>query len=56
MSAYLSYPAEEIDYDLPATHPAVAAWLGRIVALPGWRAPHDLLPGPPGSRARRLTE
>ena len=24
MSAYLSYPAEEIDYDLPATHPAVA--------------------------------
>jgi glutathione S-transferase len=30
MSAYLSYPAEETGYDLPATHPAVAAWLGRI--------------------------
>lgn len=46
MSAYLSYPAEETGYDLPATHPAVAAWLGRIAALPGWGAPYDLLPGP----------
>jgi glutathione S-transferase len=46
MCAYLSYPAEETGCDLPATHPAVAAWLGRIAALPGWRAPYDLLPGP----------
>jgi glutathione S-transferase len=46
MSAYLSYPAEETGYDLPTTHPAIAAWLGRIAALPGWRAPYDLLPGP----------
>ena len=46
MCAYLSYPAEETGYDLPASHPAVAAWLGRIAALPGWRAPYDLLPGP----------
>jgi glutathione S-transferase len=35
--------------DLGATHPHVHAWLGRIAALPDWRAPYDLLPG------RRLT-
>lgn len=45
MCAYLSYPADETGYDLPASHPATAAWLGRIAALPGWRAPYDLLPG-----------
>ncbi len=44
MSAYLSYPAEETGYDLPTTHPAIAAWLGRIAALPGWCEPYDLLP------------
>ena len=32
-------------YDFAASHPAVHAWLGRIAALPGWRAPYDLLPG-----------
>ena len=45
LCAYLSFPADETGYDLPASHPAVAAWLGRIAALPGWRAPYDLLPG-----------
>lgn len=46
MCAYLSYPAEETGYDLPASYPAVAAWLARVSALPGWRAPYELLPGP----------
>lgn len=45
LSAYLSFPKEETGYDLPASHPSVAAWLGRIAALPGWQAPYDLLPG-----------
>lgn len=45
MTGYLSFPAHEAGYDLPATHPAVAAWLARIAALPGWAAPYDLLPG-----------
>ena len=45
MCAYLSFPADESGYDLAAQHAAVAAWLGRIAALPGWRAPYDLLPG-----------
>lgn len=45
MCAYLSYPPRESSYDLAASHPAIAAWLARIAALPGWRAPYDLLPG-----------
>jgi glutathione S-transferase len=45
MCAYLSYPADETGYDLTSNHPHVHAWLGRIAALPGWRAPYDLLPG-----------
>jgi glutathione S-transferase len=45
LMAYLSFPKHESGYDLAASHPAVAAWLGRIAELPGWRAPYDLLPG-----------
>jgi len=45
MSGYLVFPPEETGYDLAASYPAVAAWLQRIAALPGWRAPYDLLPG-----------
>ncbi len=46
MIAYLSFPKDETGYDLAATHPAIHAWLGRVAAIPGWRAPYDLLPGP----------
>ncbi len=45
MMAYLSFPGHEAGLDLPASHPAIAAWLGRMAALPGWKAPYDLLPG-----------
>lgn len=45
MVGYLLFPKEESGYDLAATHPAVSAWLGRVAALSGWRAPYDLLPG-----------
>jgi glutathione S-transferase len=45
MAGYLSFPKEEAGYDLPASHPAIHGWLGRIAALPGWRPPYDLLPG-----------
>jgi len=43
---YVIHAPEEHGFDWPQTHPAVAAWLDRIRALPGWRAPYDLLPGP----------
>lgn len=45
MCAYLSFPPHESGYDLAASHPSIAQWLQRIAALPGWRAPYDLLPG-----------
>jgi hypothetical protein len=45
MAGYLFFPKDESGYDLAASHPAVHGWLDRIAALPGWRAPYDLLPG-----------
>jgi len=45
MAGYLFFPQDESGYDLAASHPAVHRWLGRIAAIPGWRAPYDLLPG-----------
>jgi glutathione S-transferase len=49
MCAYLSFPGDETGYDFAVSHPNVDAWLRRIAAVSGWRAPYDLLPG------RRLT-
>ena len=43
--AYLSFPKNESGYDLAVSHPDIHAWLLRLAALPGWRAPYDLLPG-----------
>jgi glutathione S-transferase len=45
MVGYLFFPKDESGYDLAASHPALQRWLDRIAALPGWRAPYDLLPG-----------
>jgi len=45
MTGYLAFPKEESGYDLAASHPAISAWLQRIAALPGWKAPYDMLPG-----------
>jgi glutathione S-transferase len=45
LCAYLSFPMGETGYDFAVSHPHIHAWLGRIRALPGWRAPYDLLPG-----------
>lgn len=45
MCGYLMFPPHESGYDLARSHPAMAAWLGRVAALPGWAAPYDLLPG-----------
>jgi glutathione S-transferase len=45
MSGYLVWPQDETGYDLPMQYPAVQAWLQRLAALPGWKAPYDLLPG-----------
>ncbi len=48
---YLYYPAEEFGFDIAGEHPAIARWLARIKALPGWAHPYDLMPGHPFKRA-----
>ena len=45
--AYLYYPAQEFGFDIAAEHRNIAAWLGRMRALPGWAHPYDLMPGHP---------
>jgi glutathione S-transferase len=45
ISGYLCFPKHESGYDLAVSHPAIAAWLSRLAAVPGWQAPYDLLPG-----------
>jgi glutathione S-transferase len=47
MSGYLYYPPEEFGFDIASDHPAIAAWLERMKALPGWKHPYDLMPGYP---------
>ncbi len=47
MTGYLYYPAEEFGFDIRSSHPAIAAWLDRVKALPGWGHPYDLMPGYP---------
>jgi glutathione S-transferase len=33
--------------------PNIDRWLSRLSALPGWKAPYDLMPGSPADRAPR---
>jgi glutathione S-transferase len=47
MTGYLYYPAEEFGFDIAKEHPAIAAWLQRMSALPGWAHPYDIMPGYP---------
>jgi len=46
---YLYYP-EPFGFDRK-DWPFIDAWLTRIAALPGWKAPYDLMPGHPSDRA-----
>ena len=47
MCGYLFFPPEEFGFDIAAENPAIAAWLDRIKALPGWVHPYQLMPGHP---------
>ncbi len=47
MTGYLYYPAEEFGFDIAKEHSAIATWLDRMKALPGWKHPYDLMPGYP---------
>ena len=46
---YLFYP-EPFGFDRK-DWPHIDAWMTRISALPGWKAPYDLMPGSPADRA-----
>jgi glutathione S-transferase len=45
LCGYMYYPTEESGYDLAGQYPAMTRWLDRLKALPGWKAPYELLPG-----------
>ena len=47
MCAYLYYPAEEFGFDIRKDHPAIASFLDRMKALPGWKHPYQIMPGYP---------
>ena len=46
---YLYYP-EPFGFDRK-DWPDIDRWLDRIAALPGWKAPYDMMPGSPADRA-----
>ncbi|SPF77903.1 glutathione S-transferase family protein [Pseudoprimorskyibacter insulae] len=46
---YLYHP-EPFGFDR-ADWPNIDRWLGNVSALPGWKAPYDLMPGNPSDRA-----
>ena len=45
LAGYMFYPPEESGYDWPKTNPNLAAWIGRMRALPGFTGPYELMPG-----------
>jgi glutathione S-transferase len=47
--SYLYYP-EPFGFER-AEWPNIDAWLSRLSAQPGWKAPYDLMPGNPSDRA-----
>lgn len=47
LTRYLYYPAEEFGFDIIKDHPAIGPWLDRMMALPGWKHPYELMPGYP---------
>lgn len=46
VAGYVYYPVEEHGYDWAKTHPGIHAWTERMRALPGWKDPYELMPGP----------
>jgi glutathione S-transferase len=46
MVGYLFYPPEETGYDFATAAPTIHAWRQRMAALPGWKAPYEMMPGP----------
>jgi glutathione S-transferase len=45
LCGYLYFPADESGVDIGRSYPAMARWLERLKALPGWKPPYEMLPG-----------
>jgi glutathione S-transferase len=45
LCGYMFYPAEESGYEIAERFPHIAAWLGRLRAIPGWKEPYAMMPG-----------
>ncbi|KNZ33371.1 MAG: glutathione S-transferase [Methylibium sp. NZG] len=45
LCGYLFYPLAESGYEVAGRFPAIAAWLERLRAIPGWADPYEVLPG-----------
>ncbi len=45
LSGYLFYPVAESGIDIAERFPHLAAWVGRLRALPYWSDPYQVLPG-----------
>jgi glutathione S-transferase len=45
LAGYVFYPIEEHGYEWAKSHPNIHAWTERLHALPGWKAPYELMPG-----------
>lgn len=45
LCGYCYYPDEESGFGAAARYPAIAAWLERLRAVPGWGDPYAVLPG-----------
>ena len=43
LAGYMFYPESELSFSW-SDYPAMAAWLGRIRAMPNWVDPYDLMP------------
>ncbi len=52
LAGYIFYPIDESGIDVAAAYPNIHAWRERLRALPGWKAPYDLMPG---ERIKRQT-
>jgi glutathione S-transferase len=45
LCGYMFYPLEESGYEIAERFPHIAAWLGRLRAIPGWKDPYAMMPG-----------
>jgi glutathione S-transferase len=45
LCGYVFYPLEESGYEISERFPHIAAWLGRLRAIPGWKDPYAMMPG-----------